>query len=174
MFVDGTIYFCTTNKELADAKQLSAVFACHFKGVFDPATDEITGSAKSEFYTTPDGKPENYARDSAKDPTIDLTLCRAGGKCGQPVAPPNTAFPTPTPDWRKPLNDSVKNTVQGVIDRDNAKNPPQGSAAPNTSPAPDTNPLLGINDTLDYLMKSLIWLVDGEPKNSSSPPPSQH
>jgi hypothetical protein len=172
----GTIYFCTTDEELAKAKNLTAVFACDFEGDFDSATDTINGHAKSEYYTSPDGKPVNYARDSAKDPTISVTLRLVGGKGAQPVAPPDTTFPTPTPDWRDGINKPLIKGLNGVFDGERAKNlsaPAQRPHDTNPTPTPDINPLLGINDTLNNTLNSLNWLINGEPKNPSTLPPQQ-
>ncbi len=44
----GKIYFCTTDRKLAEANNLTAQFECDFDGTFNPETDKITGSAKSE------------------------------------------------------------------------------------------------------------------------------
>jgi hypothetical protein len=96
----GKIWFCTTNKVLADAKKLTAVFECDFEGDFDPDTDTITGSARSEFYRSPDGKPENYARVPAEDPmiTLVLTLKKGKGVDPHPKLPDTNPDPTPTPN----------------------------------------------------------------------------
>lgn len=175
----GKIYFCTTDKALANAKNLTAVFACDFEGDFHRETDTITGQAKSEWYSSPDGNPVNYARDSAKDPIIEVKLRLVGGQGAQPAAPPDTNI-TPTPDPRDGVNKALIDWLNGLVDGERAKNPythpPQRSAPPdaNPTPTPDTNPLLGINDTLNNVLNNLDWLIYGEPKNSSTPPPQQH
>jgi hypothetical protein len=167
----GTIYFCTTDKKLADAKNLTAVFACDFEGDFDSASDTINGHAKSEHYTSPDGNPANYARDPAKDPTIDVTLRLVGGRGAQPVAPPNTNI-TPTPDPRDGINNPLINGLNGLFNGERAKNPSAPAQRPpdtNPTPTPDTFPLAGIQDTLNNFYDNFIK-PEG-PKNPSTPPP---
>ncbi len=95
----GKIWFCTTNKELADAKKLTAVFECDFEGDFDPGNDTITGSAKSEWYSrSRDSKPENYARDPTQDPVINVVLRLKNGNGVHPQAPPDTRIPPAAPN----------------------------------------------------------------------------
>ena len=167
----GKIHFCTDDKTLADAKNLSAVFECGFEGEFDDATDTITGHAKGEYWSWPEGHPEQAARKPEKDPVIEVTLRLKRGKGAQPQAPPDTSLPTPTPDWRGPINNPMINGINGVVAGERNKNRPSDA---NSTPTPDTFPLLGIQDTVDNIAKDLSWLFNGAPKNPSTPPSQQH
>lgn len=167
ILLHGKISFCTTDEALATAKNLTAKFECDFDGTFDPETDTITGGAKSEWYTSPDGKPENYARNSAKDPVIDVILRLKNGKGVHPQAPPDKN-PTPTSDPRDRINRSLIDGLNKLIDGERSKS----SGPPNVTPTPtpDTNPLLGINETLNNVLNNLDWLINGDPKSSPTPP----
>ena len=172
----GKIHFCTDDKSLADAKKLSAVFECGFEGDFDDATDTITGHAKGEYWSWPEGHPEQAARKPEKDPVIEVTLRLKGGKGAHPQAPPDTSLPTPTPDWRKDINNPLINGLSGVVAGERNKNQSGNSALPGANPTstPDGNPFLGVQDTLDTIMSNLYWLLSGAPATPPAPSSPQH
>ena len=118
----GKIYFCTTAKALADAKNLTAVFDSDFEGDFDPATDTIHGHAKSEYWWSPDDKPEHNVRKPSGDRSIDVTLVLKAGQGVGPRIPPDKD-PTPTPDPSAALNNTAIKYVNKFFEGERAKNP---------------------------------------------------
>ncbi len=182
LHLKGTIYFCTTDKALADANNLTAVFERDFEGDFDPNNDTISGGAKSEMYISPASNSSvsstQYTRDAPKDHVVKVTLTLKDGK-GVDKHPklPDNRIPTPTPSFGAHLNDTLIGGMNRTVDGERAKNRnthPQTPPETNPTPSPDTNPLLGINDTVDNVMKDLNGLINGEPKSPSATPTQQH
>lgn len=123
----GKVSFCTTDKDLAAANNLTAVFECDFEGTFDPDTDIITGHAKSEKYYSPASKSSSkqYTRTPAEDPVISVILTLKDGNgvdkhSKLPDTNPNPT-PTPTPDPRAAINKALQDWWDDLVNWDVAR-----------------------------------------------------